>query len=1094
MGAPQVIKTQFPTEDVVIASVVAAAPADGTADATGALQAAIDAAAAAGGGVVFVPAGRYRLGGRLLLKEGVTLRGDWLSPAKSGGKVQGTILMPTADRGQPDAPPAISMERGSGIREVSIWYPDQKPDAIAPYPWTLRTDLKALGDNTTVKNVTLVNSYQGIKIGPEWNELHTIRNVYGTPLKMGISIDTTTDIGRLIDVSFSPEWWRKSGLPGAPTVGDARDFIAAQGVGVDMGRSDWEYLYHVQVEGYGVGLKIRPGAQGATNAVMFACDLTGCGTALLLEQLNEVGLAVTGCRLMGRQAAIHAPASFRTEAQFNTCELEGGGPSIVLLEGPGTLTFQNCSFYGADGTAVDARQGKVSLLGCSFAKAPRVRLGAGVARARILGCRSDAKLDVANEAPGADVQVSGYDFHFARPDTSLYPAPPDPRPASARLFVVTDFGAGPKEADNTAAFTKALDAARQARGGTVYVPAGNYRFAGEITVPSGVELRGSFDVPHHTISGGSVLMCTAGRGKEDGTPFIQLEPGSGVRGLTVWYPEQDLRQIVPYPWAIRSLGPRCWVMDVTLGLAYQGVDFWTYPSDGHLIRYVAGALLKRGVFVSKCKGDGWVEDVMFNPHYGARIPASLPHPAYPSDPFGGLIDYQRANLEGIVFGRCEREHVRGTFLYASYEGIAFRDDGGGANARVIEHGTDASSKCAVIDATGPKGVEFIDAQLVPLGAREVGAILTGEQFAGKVSFFNTQVWAGNATGIIAGKGDVLLQEMNTVSGSIRILGGKCALENANFVRNLAPNVRVEAGAEAKLVGNLGQAGFRVENLAGEKAWLRANALPLPFRATPGKATFQSGFEEGDPLGPVDTVQQRGGGMKSVSKGECRPVDGPAHTGKRALRVAGNADDPAYSYCYFKAFDGPLAVNSDSMLSYWIRPSNARGRCVGIDLLFTDGSTLRDSSCQTTDGQGVHPGGEKGTVGQWTKISIPIGQAHAGKQIAAILFAYDSRGGGGPFEALIDDVSLESAGAPATAAAAAAPRGGRVPAGTKVALSAAGAAAIRYTLDGTLPGPASPKYEKPILLDKPGLWEIRFAAEDAEGRRASKVGAELYEVK
>ena len=83
-------------------------------------------------------------------------------------------------------------------------------------------------------------------------------------------------------------------------------------------------------------------------------------------------------------------------------------------------------------------------------------------------------------------------------------------------------------------FQKALDAAGASGGGTVYMPAGSYRFAGRLRVPAGVELRGCFDVPHHTISWGSVLLPMAGRGNESGTPFIELAAGSGARELAVW--------------------------------------------------------------------------------------------------------------------------------------------------------------------------------------------------------------------------------------------------------------------------------------------------------------------------------------------------------------------------------------------------------------------------------------------------------------------------------------------------------------------------------------------------------------------------------
>ncbi len=1002
MLQPRVVRTRYPSDSLVIASAIVNPPREGSTDATAAIQQAIDKVAKAGGGVVFLPAGRYRLEGRLVVKEGVTLRGDWLAPGHDSS-YDGTTLAIVADRGNADAPAAITLERGSGIREIILWYPDQKPDAIVPYPWTIRTSRTVTGDNVTVLNVTLVNPYQAIQIGPEWNELHTLRNVYGTPLKTGIWVDTTTDIGRLIDVDFAPRWWAESRLPGAPTT-DAersalRSHLLREAVGLEMRRSDWEYVYRVRIQGYHVAAVCRPGLKGTANAVMFGCGFDG-HTALRLEGLNQVGLAVTGCRLRGDKHGVHAPASFSTVAQFNHCTIGAASGHAILLEGKGTLTFQGCTLGAQRQPPVVAERGAISLVGCVIEHGPpHVRLGARVRRAQIVGTeyRSGPK-GIENESRG-DVQIVDERRSFAHPDCSPHPSPPDRRPATRGLFAVTDFGASAAAKDNTAAFAKALDAAREAGGGTVYVPAGNYRFAGELTVPTGVELRGCFDVPHHTVSGGSVLMPTAGRGSEDGTPFIRLEPKSGLRGLTVWYPEQNVFEPVAYPWTVRGLGPGCWLIDVTLGNAWQGVDLWTYPSTGHLVRYLAGACLKRGLFVSKSDGEGWVEDMQFNPHYSVRLHASLPRP---KGDFKRIIEHQRRHLAGLVFGRCAREHVRGTFLYAAYDGIAFRDDGGGANARVIQHGSDTVSRAAAIEAAGEKGIEFIDAQLVPLSRYEKGAIVVADSFRGKVSFFNTQIWAGSVSGVIGGKGEVLIQQLNTVSGGFTVTGGRFSLENAHFTRGLSPHVRIAEGCErARLVANASARGaFHIDGRC--EAVANSRMLHPPT----GPPALRTGFEPGDPKGRPDRVAQRGGGIRKVSKATCRPVEGAAHAGKRALRIAGNADDPAYSYVYFQALDGPVALWDDTVLSYWIRPANARGRCVGVDLLFADGSTLRDSGARTADGQGVHPGGPKGAVGKWTNVTIRLGSFVAGKTVAAVLVAYDSRGGGGPFEAFIDDLAIE----------------------------------------------------------------------------------------
>jgi hypothetical protein len=728
-------------------------------------------------------------------------------------------------------------------------------------------------------------------------------------------------------------------------------------------------------------------------------------------------------------------------------------------------------------------------------------------------------------ASRGDVQISGGVEQQVVEREHHSPAS-TPRPSGKALFSVSDFGAGAGEQDNTAAFAKALEAARKAGGGTVYVPAGNYRFAGEIVVPSGVELRGIFDVPHHTVSGGSVLMTTSGKGKADGTPFIRLEAKSGLRGLTIWYPDQDLRNIQPYPWAVQSLGPGCWLVDVTLGNAYQGADFWTHPSDGHVIRYLAGAVFKKGLFVSKCKGDGWVEDVQFNPHYCVRVHPSLKSPHTEGGDIQKVIEYQRASLEGIVFGRCENEHVRGTFLYAAYDGIAFRDDRDpgatagpgpsgaegspsralpgkdtvgqadrgtdrwGANATVINHGTDTGSRCAVLD--GSANVTFINAQLVPLGAHEEGAIIVSDSFKGKVSFFNTQIWGGRTSGIIGGKGDVLIQGVNTLCGPFILKGGRVTIENAHWTRDLPVHIRVEPGVEsARLIANLAPNELKVENRAGDKLYARCNSLAILPVAN--RFTFKTGFGAGEPQPAANTVAQQGGGIKGVSKPVCSIADTDAHGGKRALRVAGVADDPAYSHVYFKLFEEAVGIAADSVLTYWIRPTNDRGRCVGLDLLFADGSTLRDSQAKTADGQGVHPGNPKGEAGKWTKIAIPLGQTHAGKVIAAILVAYDSRAGGGPFEAWIDDVILESAQA-APLVVTAGPAGGSCKGKVEVQLSSPDGAPIRYSLDGLSPTAASTRYDKPIVLDKPGLWELRFAAQAPNGRLSPRIFAELYEVR
>ena len=123
----------------------------GSGDSTAAIQSAIDACHEAQGGTVFLPAGRYRVEGTLALADGVTLRGEWTRPDR-GGAGKGTILMAYAGRGteQPDDGAFITVRGASTLRDISVWYPEQKASSPVPYPATIRGR-----GHSTVYNVTL---------------------------------------------------------------------------------------------------------------------------------------------------------------------------------------------------------------------------------------------------------------------------------------------------------------------------------------------------------------------------------------------------------------------------------------------------------------------------------------------------------------------------------------------------------------------------------------------------------------------------------------------------------------------------------------------------------------------------------------------------------------------------------------------------------------------------------------------------------------------------------------------------------------------------------------------------------------------------
>ena len=67
------------------------------------------------------------------------------------------------------------------------------------------------------------------------------------------------------------------------------------------------------------------------------------------------------------------------------------------------------------------------------------------------------------------------------------------------VYSVLDFGAkGDGKTDDTVAFQKTLDTAKEAGGGVVYAPRGNYLFNGHLDVPDAMTLKGIWEsVPSH---------------------------------------------------------------------------------------------------------------------------------------------------------------------------------------------------------------------------------------------------------------------------------------------------------------------------------------------------------------------------------------------------------------------------------------------------------------------------------------------------------------------------------------------------------------------------------------------------------------------
>ncbi len=324
------------------------AVADGVSDNTQSFQRALNHAAEKGG-VVHVPAGRYRFDGVLTIPRSVGLQGVAIGPNNLYYD-RGTVLMPYAGRDDETSPPFITMESSSTLRGLGIVYPQQQPHDIHPYPYCIQLT----GRMASVIDVTIANAYNGIDCGSVYNESHNLRNVNLCALRRGIYVDRTTDIGRIENVHMhSVAWWdlhypeRRE-----EEIRAINDYTLQHLEGFIIGRCDWEYMVNCFVIWAKVGFHfiespVDPSGHDPQANILITQSGSDIGPlAVLVEKCQyHVGIA------------------------FENCQFFDG--ILIEEENQGPVKFSNCVFVGwterLNGThVVNKGKGTVFLTACHF--------------------------------------------------------------------------------------------------------------------------------------------------------------------------------------------------------------------------------------------------------------------------------------------------------------------------------------------------------------------------------------------------------------------------------------------------------------------------------------------------------------------------------------------------------------------------------------------------------------------------------------------------------------------------------------------------------------------------------------------------------
>jgi hypothetical protein len=714
----RIVDTLYGTEDVVVADIDAGdividgkkVDKSGAEDATAFIQKAIDACFPFGGGTVWLGAGRYRVTGAIEIRHFVTLRGDWNSPdAHDFNGDYGTLIIADVPSGTAAEPGLFRLASSAGCLGLTVWYPNQRVPDPLPYPYTFEIPGGACSHmQSTVKNCTMLNSFRGIGVsatmGHQLHELTTVHNVHGTILDVGLETYNSSDVDVYQWIKFDNKYWAEAGeAHNAPDKAALDAYTKTHARGFVIGDIEWGQFTALHADHCLCGIDIVSGTRTEAAVNISFSHITNCARAL--------------------NADIAPPfKGYAPQALVSQSVLQGDTSVFVSVS-----RFDNIL------------QGWKRL-------SPEIRLARCTTGS--FGHRHHNNATAAQNAGAITV---------AYPDDSIpSKLSHDPwaanKPSKPKLYDVTkapynapftnqtsyvEFGikAGLPPSDATAAIQQALDDAGANGGGVAYMPAGWYRIDGSLSVPAGVELRGSSPVPVREIGGlsyGTTLMAYAGKNSatsETDAALVTLGgDGAGIRGLKIYYPENTFWPVPnAYPYSIRGNGADLYVINVGLTNSYRGIDFWTNCCPDFFIRRVVGISVHETIKIGA--GAGKIEACLTNLTSLARTGYGLidwhEESCADGSAYWGIVNaFTRQTQKFIYIDGAKNVRLLDNFSYGAHTSIHVRSGSVAANS----HGADGNNKgaCYVADP----GASLAAANLMMCG--EAAS-------SGNVTFFNSWI-------------------------------------------------------------------------------------------------------------------------------------------------------------------------------------------------------------------------------------------------------------------------------------------------------------------------------------------------------------------
>uniref|UniRef100_A0A4Y8PQD0 Carbohydrate-binding protein n=1 Tax=Paenibacillus athensensis TaxID=1967502 RepID=A0A4Y8PQD0_9BACL len=289
-------------------SVSSRGPSLPTVDATSSIQSALNDAGNAGGGVVYVPAGWYKISTHLTIPANVELRGASSVPQRDeDGYSAGTVLMAYEghNTSNPETATALLTLNGNraGVSGLRVFYPNNNPaNGVVPYPYMIRGN----GSSTYVVNIGTANAYNAVDLSTYRNDNHYVHRVVGLFLNNGIVVGNSTtgwidnvltNGNAITRIGYNVPGW----VSGSNLFSQVIDPVTRQNekLIVINGASN-EWVSNAFAYGANLGLYVK---SGTVNAVNLGTDNLGTGgytvkvdsgTAKVMNMMRYNGTTSTG--------------------------------------------------------------------------------------------------------------------------------------------------------------------------------------------------------------------------------------------------------------------------------------------------------------------------------------------------------------------------------------------------------------------------------------------------------------------------------------------------------------------------------------------------------------------------------------------------------------------------------------------------------------------------------------------------------------------------------------------------------------------------------------------------------------------------------